>query len=63
MFPGAPPLNTKIRTFTKADRSGVIAQVTKPHLGSMPSWSQRGIDEATLKMLAVYVYQLTPGKK
>ena len=34
----------------------------KPALGTMPSWSQRGIDAATLKMLAVYVYQLTPGK-
>jgi cytochrome c oxidase cbb3-type subunit III len=58
---GAPQLNTAIRTFTKPTKEGVIAQVSKPKHGSMPSWSKR-LDAATVKMLAVYVHSLGGGK-
>ncbi len=60
-IPGAPPLNTAIRTFTKPTVEGVIAQVTKPHHGSMPSWGRR-LDATTIKMLTVYVPSLGGGK-
>ena len=58
---GAPPLNTAIRTFTKPTKEGVIAQVSKPKHGTMPSWGKR-LDAATIKMLAVYVHSLGGGK-
>ncbi len=58
---GAPPLNTTIRTFTKPTKDGVMAQVTKPKMGSMPSWGRR-LDPTTVKMLAVYVHSLGGGK-
>jgi len=58
---GAPPLNTTIRTFTKPTKDGVMAQVTKPKLGSMPSWGKR-LDATTIKMLTVYVHSLGGGK-
>ncbi len=60
---GAPPLNTTVRTFTKPTVEGVIGQVTKPKMGSMPSWGRdRHLDPATIKMLAVYVHSLGGGK-
>jgi len=63
VFPGAPALNTTIRTFTKPTHDGVVAQVTKPHLGSMPSWGgTKRLDETTIKLLTVYVHSLGGGK-
>ena len=62
-LPGAPPLNTTIRTFTTPTVAGVMEQVDKPHLGSMPSWGRdRHLDPTTIKMLAVYVHSLGGGK-
>ncbi|MEW5729004.1 MAG: cytochrome C oxidase Cbb3, partial [Pseudomonadota bacterium] len=39
----------------------VINQVVAPKHGSMPTWVGR-LDEATIKMLAVYVHSLGGGK-
>ena len=58
---GAPPLNTTIRTFHKAGKEGVVAQVTNPTHGSMPSWGRR-LDPTTIKMLTVYVHSLGGGQ-
>lgn len=58
---GAPPLNTLVRTFTKPTVEGITAQVTKPKMGSMPSWGRR-LDASTIKLLTVYVHSLGGGK-
>jgi len=61
---GAPPLNNNIWLF-KGDkqptRELIVSQVTNPRHGSMPDWSSR-LDDATIKMLAVYVHSLGGGK-
>jgi cytochrome c oxidase cbb3-type subunit III len=57
---GAPALNNNIWLF-KGGKDGVVAQVTQPKHGSMPSWAPR-LDAATIKMLAVYVHSLGGGK-
>ncbi len=58
---GAPPLNTAIRTFHKSGKDGVVAQVTNPTHGSMPSWGRR-LDTTTIKLLTVYVHSLGGGQ-
>ncbi|MDA8232908.1 MAG: cytochrome C oxidase Cbb3, partial [Magnetospirillum sp.] len=40
---------------------GVVAQVTNPTHGSMPSWGRR-LDPTTIKMLTVYVHSLGGGQ-
>jgi len=61
---GAPALNNNLWLF-KGDKQSVkelvTAQVTNPRHGSMPDWSSR-MDDATIKMLAVYVHSLGGGK-
>lgn len=57
---GAPRLNDAIWLYggTHAD---IVAQVTHPRMGMMPSWSAR-FDEADRKKLALYVHSLGGGQ-
>lgn len=57
---GAPGLKDKIWLYggTLAD---VTAQVTSPRQGVMPTWEGK-LDDATIKMLAVYVHSLGGGQ-
>lgn len=57
---GAPPLTSGVWLYG-GDRSSLIATLTYGRGGQMPAWSER-LDEATVKMLAVYVHQLGGGK-
>jgi cytochrome c oxidase cbb3-type subunit 3 len=57
---GAPSLNDAVWLYggTKAD---VVAQITGPRHGVMPSWEGR-LDPATIRMLAAYVHSLGGGE-
>jgi cytochrome c oxidase cbb3-type subunit 3 len=57
---GGPALNDAIWLYggTKAE---IVAQITNPRMGVMPAWGSR-LDEATIKMLAVYVHTLGGGE-
>lgn len=57
---GAPALNNELWLY-KGGKDGVLAQVTNPKHGSMPTWAGR-LDESTIKMLTVYVHSLGGGK-
>ncbi|MBC7951980.1 MAG: cytochrome-c oxidase, cbb3-type subunit III [Rhodospirillaceae bacterium] len=57
---GAPALNNNIWLY-KGGKDGVVAQIASPKHGAMPAWSER-LDEATIKMLTVYVHSLGGGK-
>lgn len=57
---GAPALNNEIWLF-KGGKDGIVAQVTKARHGEMPAWAGR-LDEATIKMLTVYVHSLGGGQ-
>jgi cytochrome c oxidase cbb3-type subunit 3 len=58
---GAPPLNNAIFTQVKGDKASIVAQVTNPKHGVMPSWEAR-LSPETIKMLAIYVHSLGGGK-
>jgi len=57
---GGPALNDAIWLYggTKAQ---IVAQITNPRMGVMPAWGGR-LDEATIKMLAVYVHTFGGGE-
>ena len=57
---GAPSLKDKIWLYG-GTAAAVAAQVTNPHHGVMPTWEGR-LDDATIKMLAVYVHSLGGGQ-
>ena len=57
---GAPNLADGIWLYGR-DRASVYRSIFASHAGSMPAWGER-LDEATLKMLAVYVHSLGGGK-
>ena len=57
---GAPNLTDGIWLYG-GDRNSVYRSVFFAHAGSMPAWSER-LDDATIKMLAVYVHALGGGK-
>lgn len=57
---GAPRLSDQIWLFG-GSREAVIAQIAAPHQGVMPAWTGR-LDDATIKMLAVYVHSLGGGQ-
>jgi len=57
---GAPSLKDKIWLYGNT-AAAVAAQVTNPHQGVMPTWEGR-LDDATIKMLAVYVHSLGGGQ-
>ena len=48
-----------ICTATRA--TTIVAQITKPRMGVMPTWSAR-LDPATIKSLALYVHSLGGGE-
>lgn len=58
---GAPKLNDAIWLYGNS-REAVIRQITKPRMGQMPAWGGR-LDEATIRMLAVYVHTLGGGER
>ncbi|MEX2647675.1 MAG: cytochrome-c oxidase, cbb3-type subunit III [Alphaproteobacteria bacterium] len=57
---GAPDLADAIWLYG-GDRASVAASITSPHGGVMPAWTGR-LDEATIKMLALYVHGLGGGE-
>ena len=57
---GAPNLADKIWLYG-GSKTAVIESITNARAGSMPSWSER-LDDATIKMLTIYVHSLGGGK-
>ncbi len=57
---GAPRLNDQIWLYG-GERAEIIAQINQPRYGVMPGWQGR-LDDATIKMLAVYVHALGGGQ-
>ena len=57
---GAPSLKDKIWLYGNS-AAAVAAQVSNPHHGVMPTWEGR-LDDATIKMVAVYVHALGGGQ-
>ena len=57
---GAPRLNDNIWLYGGA-KADIVQTITFSRAGSMPAWSER-LDEATVKMLAIYVHALGGGK-
>ena len=57
---GAPALNGQVWMYG-GDRATIIESITNARSGNMPAWSER-LDEATVKMLAVYVHALGGGR-
>jgi cytochrome c oxidase cbb3-type subunit 3 len=57
---GAPSLKDKIWLYGNT-LGAVTAQITSPHQGVMPTWEGR-LDDATIKMVAVYVHSLGGGQ-
>jgi cytochrome c oxidase cbb3-type subunit 3 len=57
---GAPNLTDGIWLYG-GDRESINNTIFYARNGSMPAWGQR-LDEATLKMLALYVYTLGGGR-
>lgn len=57
---GAPNLTDAIWLYG-GDRSDVVAQITDPQHGVMPSWANR-LDSEDVKMLTVYVHSLGGGQ-
>ncbi len=62
---GAPPLKSAVHLYGDA-RETIVAQVTNPRLGVMPAWEKKtnttGLDEATIKSVAIYVHALGGGE-
>lgn len=57
---GAPDLADSLWLYG-GDRASILASITSPHGGVMPAWTGR-LDEATIKMLALYVHGLGGGE-
>ncbi|MBM3555847.1 MAG: cytochrome-c oxidase, cbb3-type subunit III [Alphaproteobacteria bacterium] len=57
---GAPRLSDKIWLYG-GDKKTIVESITYSRAGSMPGWTGR-FDDATIKMLAVYVHALGGGK-
>ena len=62
---GAPPLKSAVHLYGD-HREAIVAQVTSPRLGVMPYWEKKtnttGLDEATIKSVALYVHALGGGE-
>lgn len=58
---GAPRLDDAIWLYGSS-REAVIRQIANPKMGQMPAWQSR-LDEATIRMLTVYVHTLGGGEK
>lgn len=60
---GAPALAAGAWLYKGKDQKAeIMSQVRNPKGGVMPSWTDRGMDEATIKTLTVYVHSLGGGK-
>lgn len=60
---GAPALAAGMWLYKGRDQKAeIISQIKAPKGGIMPSWADRGLDDATIKQLAVYVHSLGGGK-
>lgn len=57
---GAPALASRVHLYGDT-KAAVIAQVTNPRMGVMPTWKGR-LDAATIKALAIYVHALGGGQ-
>ncbi len=57
---GGPRLSDKIWLYG-GDKAAIVQSIWFARAGQMPAWSER-LDEATVKMLAVYVHALGGGK-
>ena len=57
---GGPALNDMIWLYG-GEPGQIAAQINRPRLGAMPAWQGR-LDDATIKMLAVYVHSLGGGE-
>ncbi|MEZ5668520.1 MAG: cytochrome-c oxidase, cbb3-type subunit III [Alphaproteobacteria bacterium] len=57
---GAPSLRDQIWLYG-SDRASIMAQIDNPRLGVMPTWQGR-LDDATIKMLTVYVHNSGGGQ-
>ena len=57
---GGPALNDIIWLYG-GEPEQIAAQINRPRLGAMPAWQGR-LDDATIKMLAVYVHSLGGGE-
>ncbi len=57
---GAPNLSDDIWLYGR-DRASIVQTIAYARNGSMPAWSER-FDDATIKMLTVYVHSLGGGK-
>ena len=57
---GAPRLHDQIWLYG-GTREEIAAQIHRPRYGVMPGWTER-LDEATIKMLTVYVHSLGGGQ-
>ncbi len=57
---GAPNLTDRIWLFG-GDKASIVQSISAPRNGSMPAWSER-LDDALVKMLAVYVHSLGGGR-
>jgi cytochrome c oxidase cbb3-type subunit 3 len=57
---GGPNLSDKIWLYG-GSRAQIIAQITQPRMGVMPTWAGR-LDESTIKSLAVWVHSQGGGK-
>lgn len=58
---GAPRLNDAIWLYGSTPEA-LIQQISRPRMGHMPAWAGR-LDEATIRMLAVYVHTLGGGEQ
>ena len=56
----APALNDAIWLYG-GEAEQITAQINRPRYGVMPAWQGR-LDDATIKMLAVYVHTLGGGE-
>ncbi|MCG8357084.1 MAG: cytochrome-c oxidase, cbb3-type subunit III [Kiloniellales bacterium] len=57
---GAPRLNDQIWLYG-GEKADIVTQISAPRHGVMPAWSTR-LDDATIKMLTVYVHSLGGGQ-
>jgi len=57
---GGPALNDMIWLYG-GELDQIVAQLNRPRMGVMPAWQGR-LDDATIKMLAVYVHSLGGGE-
>jgi cytochrome c oxidase cbb3-type subunit 3 len=57
---GTPNLTDKIWLYS-GTKEGIVAQITSPKLGVMPTWEGK-LDPITIKSLAIYVHDLGGGQ-